>query len=85
MIIILNRKYSKNQKLLNRKTTLKQYLSLYDVITKQIVLLISNEITYYVKWACLYYKISVSHIHSYNCSLKVVFLFQSFLVLTVTL
>ena len=38
--------YGENQKLWNRKTTLNQCLSVFDVPIKQIVLLVTYEFTY---------------------------------------
>ena len=44
------------------------------------------QVTYFVKWICLQSTIAVSHAHwtlkSYNSILIVVFLFQSFLIIT---
>ena len=51
---------------------------IFDVVTKQKFLLDTYEITNFLKWVCLHCTIDVSLV-------KVSFLFQSFLVLTVVL
>ena len=43
----------------NRKTTLQQYRRVFDA--KQIVKLLTYQITYLVKWVCLHCKIAASH------------------------
>jgi len=78
-ILKFNISYSDNQKTMewNRMTT----LSYFDVVTKQIFLLVNWSI-YAVQLL-----IAMSNVHctslSPNLSLKVVFLFQSFLLITV--
>ena len=56
-------------------------------VTKQIVLPDTLKITFFVKWVCLHCTIAVFHgywtFKSKNLILKVVLLFQSFLVITV--
>ena len=47
----------------NRKTTLQQYLSVFDGVTKQIVLLDTYKITYLVKWVCLHCSLVLFHGH----------------------
>ena len=64
-------------------------LSAFYIVTKQTVLLDTYYITNLVKWSCFHCTIAVSHAHQtlcyycYNLILKVVFLFQSFLVIPV--
>ena len=64
----------KTRKKWNRKTTLLQYLCVFNVVTKQIVLLDTYQTTNQVKWVCLHSH--VSHVHWTFKSLKVVFLFH---------
>ena len=52
-----------------------QYLSIFDVVTMQIVLLGTYWINKYVKWVCLF---AVSHVHIRLFTIKS-FLFQNFL------
>ena len=47
----------------NRKTTLMQYLSVFDGVTKQLVLPDTYKITFFVKWVCLHCTIAVFHGH----------------------
>ena len=47
----------------NRKKILQQYLSVFDGVTKQIVLPETYQITYIVKWVCLHRTIAVLHGH----------------------
>ena len=75
-----------------RKTEdhIKQYESVYDVVTKQIFLLDVFKVKFHFqsKVACAYYIIAVFYVKTvlnHNLSQKVVFLFRSFLVLTVRL
>ena len=56
----------------NRKTILQQYRRVFDVVIKQIVKLLTYQITCLVKWVCLHCKIAASH---ENFFLKVVLLF----------
>ena len=57
----------------NRKTTLQQYLSVFDGVTKQIVLLDTYKITYLVKWVCLHCSLVLFHGHWTFLKLKLDF------------
>ena len=47
----------------NRKTTLYQYLSVFDGVTKQIILPDTYQVTLFVKWVCLHCTIAVFHVY----------------------
>ena len=59
----------------------------FDVVTKQIILPDTYQFTNLVKWVCLHCTLAESYAHwtisSPNLILKVIFLFQSFLIITV--
>ena len=62
-------------------------LSLFYWFKKQILLLDTYYITYLLRWVCVHCTVAVPDVHcttlSQNLTLKVDFLFQRFLVLTV--
>ena len=66
---IFNRRYNlqiytvMNREQWKRKTTFQQYLSVFEVATKQVVLLYTYYITNLVKWVCLHCTIAVSYTH----------------------
>jgi len=46
-----------------KKATIKQYLSVFDVVTKKIVLLNTYKISKSVKWVCLHCTIALFHVN----------------------
>ena len=76
-----------NNRIARRHYSNIQVYLLFNVVTKQIILLNTYQIINLVNWICLRCTITVSHAHltfkCYNLIPKVVFLFQSFLVITI--
>ena len=53
----------RTKKLWNSKTTLKQWSNVFDIVPKQIVLLVSYLITCAMKPVCDHAAIAMSHVH----------------------
>ena len=68
------------------KTTLKQCLSVFDAVKRQLVLAVAWKSTYFAKLALFHCEFDGLYVHwtiqSHSLSFQVVFLFLSFLVIT---